>query len=69
MTKLNWEKMVREINELVTTDFCFDMEIRSLQSQRYTQAEAQKMSKILEKIYAIAHCCDCGACGREYLKK
>ena len=70
MTKLNWEKMVREIDNLVETDFCEEMAVKELpHSKPYIQKEAKQMAELLGKVYSIAHACDCGACQKDYVKK
>lgn len=61
--KLDYKKMVREIDNLVEGDFCFDMDCHNLpNSKPITQKEAMKMVKIIGRVYKIAHCIYCTAC-------
>lgn len=63
MKELDFKRMIREIDTLVSTDFMFDMDCHDLpKAKPYTQAEAQEMQRVLGKIYSIAHCIDCEAC-------
>jgi succinate dehydrogenase/fumarate reductase-like Fe-S protein len=66
--RLNHYKMLKEIVGLVETDFCSEMEMKSLpKSKQYTQKEAQQMANLLGKIYSTAHCIHCYACQTKYL--
>ena len=68
VVKLNYKKMVEDIDELVETDFCFDMDCRAIHpKQPFTHEESIKMRDILMKIYSIAHCNTCTACQGKYL--
>ena len=70
--ELDYEKMAREIDDIVESDFIADMECKLRlheKSDIYTQEEAQEMSFLLSKIYSIAHCVDCFACGEKYAIK
>ena len=68
MKILNYLKMLKEIDDLVETDFCFDMECHFLpMSNKFTQKEAEQMAKIISKIYSIAHCIHCSPCQKKYL--
>ncbi len=59
----DYEKMVRDIDELVETDFCFEMEGKLVsKTESYTQEEAKKMVVLLANIYSIAHSIHCKAC-------
>lgn len=72
MGKLNHKKMLKEIDELVNNDFCFDMDCKQgLPDQRpFTQSEAKKMARIIGEVYRVAHCIHCEACqGRYKLNK
>ena len=65
--EIDYKKMVKEIDVLVETDFCCDMECHALEhSKPFTQDEARKMSEIISSIYSIAHCIDCEACQGKY---
>lgn len=65
--KLNHYKMLEDITNLVETDFCNNMDIKSLpKSKPYTQKEAREMASLLGQIYLIAHCIHCGACQSKY---
>lgn len=66
--KLDYKKMIEEVDELVDSDFMFDMDCKSLpNSEPITQEEAEEMRQILLKIYRIAHCTTCVACQGKYL--
>ena len=66
--KLDYKKMVQEIDKLTTSDFLFDMDCHNLpKSKPYTQEEAQEMCDILMKIYLIAHCNSCKSCQTKYI--
>jgi ABC-type uncharacterized transport system substrate-binding protein len=64
---MNYLKMLKEIDELTSSDFLFDMENKELpDSKPYTQEEASQMSDLLGRIYLIAHSIHCEACGKKY---
>jgi hypothetical protein len=68
MKNLNYLKMLKKIDDLVETDFCFDMECHQLpNAQKFSQKEAMQMSKIISSIYSIAHCIHCQSCQIKYL--
>lgn len=56
--KLNYLKMVKDIERLVASDFCLDMEM----TDEYTQDEAKKMVKIIGQVYMKSHLWFCTAC-------
>ena len=61
--KLDYEKMIKAIDDLVQTDFCFSMECKSFpNSKPYTQKEAKEMASLLATIYGISHQQHCKAC-------
>lgn len=61
--------MIEDINELVQTDFAFDMDCHALpNSKPFTQEEASQMAHIIGKVYSIAHCNTCTACNGKYRK-
>ena len=67
--KLDYKRMIEEIDKLTQSDFLFDMDCHNLpKSKPYTQEEAQEMCDILMKIYSIAHCNTCTACQSKWLK-
>lgn len=69
MRKLNYKKMLEEIDALVNNDWGFDIDCHSLpHSKPFTQAEAKEMARVLMKIYTISHGIDC-VCGNKYLLK
>ena len=70
MKKLDYKKMVEDIDNLVETDFHAEMELKQLpDSKRYTQAEAKEMQHTIGKVYLISHCIHCRACQGKYLIK
>ena len=64
--KINHYQMLEEIETLVETDFCADMDMRLLGGV-YTQEEAKQMANLLGQVYSIAHCISCRACQTKYL--
>jgi hypothetical protein len=59
--------MLREIDDLVETDFVFDMDCKALHPKEpFTHKDSTEMRDILLKIYSIAHCIDCFACQQKY---
>ena len=67
--KLDYKKMVEDIEEMVNTDFGMEMESKTLAGSRlYTQSEAKKMAKLIAEIYGIAHRLYCSGCRGKYLK-
>jgi len=69
--KFAWEdyfRMVRDISELVETDFCGEMELKLMpKSSPYTQEEAAEMANLIGRVYSIAHCIHCAACAPKYM--
>ena len=69
--KLNYLKMLQEIDVLVNNDFCNEMEYNSVlnskYTRKYTQKEAKQMADLLGKVYSISHCIHCKMCQRKYL--
>jgi len=64
---LDHKKMLKEINNLVQTDFMFEMECNLLpNSKPYTQKEAKEMANLLTNVYMISHCLKCTACQAKY---
>lgn len=66
--KLNYLKLVQDMNDLLETDFCFDMDCKlSLNDGRdknsFTQEEAQQMAKLIGELYTLSHYWYCG-CGK-----
>lgn len=60
-------EMLKDIDELVETDFAFDMECKRIsRSKPYTQKEAKKMSELIGEIYLISHAIYCETCGAKY---
>lgn len=65
--KLDYKKMVEEIDNLVETDFCMEMACKATHPEEpYTHEESTQMRDILMEIYQIAHCRNCNACQGKY---
>lgn len=69
--KRDTEKMVKEIDSLVSSDWGYSVtdDMVDLQSGGYrdfTQKQAREMSGVIGKVYMIAHAIHCNACGRKY---
>lgn len=58
------EGWLLKIDEIVSTDFCFDMECKaSLPDQNeFTQQEARDMALLISNVYHYAHRIQCDAC-------
>ena len=68
--KLNYKKMIKEVDKIMQTDFMFDMDYKRMPDQKpFTQEEAEKMCDELMNIYSISHCVHCTACNNKYLLK
>lgn len=73
--KLDYKKMLEDINRLVQTDFCSAMELNLLPNTKtgrmteFTQDEAIAMVAVISQVYMIAHCTTCEACQHKYLIK
>lgn len=65
-SKMNYLKMLDDINELVDTDFVHDMELRMVDGSSYTKEEAHEMETLLSKVYLISHAIRCKSCGSKY---
>lgn len=71
--KLDYKKMVEDINNLVETDFAEDMSMRanithSGKHQEIKQEDAREMASLLARVYLISHCVHCESCGAKYRK-
>jgi hypothetical protein len=71
MAKLDYKRMVKEIDELVNTDFGEHMSWKLMpHSNPYTQEETEQMATILGQVYMISHCIHCcKSCQKKYLLK
>jgi hypothetical protein len=57
------EKWLREIDDLVSTDFCADMmKIHAFDDLKFSQKDADKMADIIGSVYMYAHRIHCDAC-------
>jgi succinate dehydrogenase/fumarate reductase-like Fe-S protein len=66
--RLNHYKMLKDIVKLVETDFCAEMEMKTLpKSQKFTQEESEEMAHLLATVYSISHCIHCHTCQTKYL--
>ena len=66
--KLNYKKMIEEVDKLISDDFLSEMELRLLpKSKAITQKEAKVLIKRLLNVYSISHCVTCRACQTKYL--
>lgn len=67
---VDYYKMLKEISNLVETDFCFDMDCKTMpHSKPFTQKEAKQMAMVIGQIYLIAHSIHCSACQTKYITK
>lgn len=68
MKKLNYKKMIEEIDKLTKSDFMFDMDCKAIHPKEpFTHEDSTKMRDILMEIYSIAHCNTCTPCQTKYL--
>ena len=68
--RLNTKEMLRDITDMVSSDFYYDMEEKLYNKDTIAQREARQMIKTILDIYVIAHSVDCVACRKEkYLSK
>lgn len=66
-TKLDYKKMVQDIDKLVNNDWSYEMGLKQLNNlPRYTQKEAEKMAQVIGQAYLISHCLTCKACWNKY---
>jgi len=66
--KLNYLKMLKDIENKVEDDFVFNMNCKRMpNSKPYTQKEAEQMADLLGSVYSISHCIHCRACQKKYL--
>jgi len=67
---MDHEKMLKDICELVETDFAMEMECRAFlhpeRNEPFTLEESRQMAKVISSVYAIAHGIHCGTCGAKY---
>lgn len=62
ISKEQLELLLEEINKIVESDFCNEMEMLTMENSReYTQEEAIKMAHDLASVYHHAHQIHCGA--------
>lgn len=66
--ELDTERMIKEIAELVRTDFSFDMDCKLGFEREFTQEEARHMAHLLGRVYSISHCITCDACQTKYIR-
>jgi hypothetical protein len=60
--KLDYLKMLEDINLLVESGFCEEMCAKSY----IGKYDALKLAKIVGKVYLISHCTHCEACQGKY---
>lgn len=66
---LDYKKMVTEIDEMVSIDFCEEMEVKSITTGKgmfFSHEDSVKMAQLLARVYSVAHCVHCGACNKKY---
>lgn len=66
MKKLNYWKMVRDIDNLVSSEFCEEVSCKAGFDREVSQEEAKEMANIIGKVYLISHCLSCHACDKKY---
>lgn len=65
--RLDLERMVREIDAIVNSDWGSDINFHDLQpKEKWSQKVAQEMADALMNIYSISHCITCEACQVKY---
>lgn len=69
--KLNLEKMIHDIDDLVSTEFCNSIAIKAHahgKDGKFTTMESRDMAKLLGKVYTIAHSTHCEYHGANYIQ-
>jgi succinate dehydrogenase/fumarate reductase-like Fe-S protein len=66
MQELNYKKMVNDINNIVSSEFCEEMSVRADFDREISQKQAKQMAHIIGEVYSIAHCITCKACSSKY---
>jgi hypothetical protein len=68
--KLNYKKMVEDIDKIVNNDLCADLEMRLMPNQgEISQEDAKTAIDIIGKVYMISHGITCSACNKKYITK
>lgn len=68
MNKLDYKKMVEDIDSLIKTDFLSDIEGKIVtDGSPLSQEQSEEMINVLLKIYEISHCTTCTACQTKYV--
>lgn len=73
MSKLDTERMLKEVYELVGGDWGFSVtdDMVALPTDKYkkfTQEQAEEMANVIGKVFMISHCINCTACQGRYAK-
>lgn len=66
MKELDYWKMVRDIDSLVSSEFCEEVSCKAGFDREISQEEAKTMANIIGKVYLISHCISCCACDTKY---
>lgn len=65
--KLDYKKMLQNIDDLVRDDFCSTMSLLALEDKpKFTREESRRMALIIGETYSISHCIHCSACNKKY---
>lgn len=65
--KLDYKKMVKDIDKLVNNDTCFNLEMYFMpNSKEVSQEDAKKAIEIIGQVYMISHGIACSACNKKY---
>ncbi len=64
----DFEKMVRDIDAIVNTEWHADLEMRHMHDEPYTQEETNLLAEKLGRVYMISHGITCKTCGAPYEK-
>jgi succinate dehydrogenase/fumarate reductase-like Fe-S protein len=65
--KLDYKRMLQEINDLLQSDFVFDMSCRlASEPPVFSPEEAEQMASLLGRLYSISHCISCTSCNGKY---
>ena len=67
--KMDYKRMLEEIDLLVNNDFCADMSMYECLDEEYPREASVKMADIIGKVYSISHAVHCSACGQKFLIK
>ena len=68
--KLNYKRMVKDIDRLDNNYVCFDLELKLMpDSKEISPEDAKEAIRIIGQVYMISHGITCSNCNKKYLIK